>query len=102
MQESECGGYKWRAPAHHKTGNKSNKIFTMVLGHTARGGDVVALPLNVLGKARDGHTISGIKNNLYSLNALVKEGYIPIFDSKGFKVYDATNTKIWVTRGAVL
>ena len=43
-----------------------------------------------------------MKNNLYSLNSLVKEGYVPIFDRKGFKVYDATNTKIWVTRGAVL
>ena len=102
MQESECGGYKWSAPAHYKTGNKSNKIFAMALGHTARGGDIVTLPLNVRGKANEGHTVSGIKNNLYSLNGLVREGYIPIFDSEGFKVYDATNTKIWVTRGAVL
>ena len=102
MQESECGGYKWSAPAHCKTGNKSNKIFAMALGHTARGGDIVTLPLNVRGKANEGHTVSGIKNNLYSLNGLVREGYIPIFDSEGFKVYDATNTKIWVTRGAVL
>ena len=86
MQESECGGYKWKAPAHYKTGNKPNKIFAMALGHTARGGDVVTLPLNVRGKANEGHTASGIKNYLYSLNGLVKEGYIPIFDSKGFKV----------------
>ena len=26
------------------------------------------------------------KNNLYSLNGLVKEGYIPIFERDGFKV----------------
>ena len=86
MQESECGGYKWKAPAHYKTGNKSNKIFAMALGHTAKGGDVVTLPLNVRGKANEGHTVNGIKNNLYSLNGLVKEGHIPIFDSEGFKI----------------
>ena len=79
MQESEGGGYKWRAPPHYKTGNKSKKLFSMALGHTARGCDVVDLPLNARGKAREGHTVSGLKNNLYSLNSLVKEGYIPFF-----------------------
>ena len=72
------------------------------MGHLAPGNDVVELPLNVRGKAKEGHTASGIKNNLYSLNGLVKEGYVPIFERDGFKVYDATNTKILVMRGTVL
>ena len=54
MQESECGGYKWKAPPHYKTGKKSNKLFSIALGHTAQGGDVIELPLNVRGKAREG------------------------------------------------
>ena len=57
MQESECGNFKWKAPAHYKTGNKSNKIFAMALGHTAKGGDIVTLPLNVRGKASEGHVL---------------------------------------------
>ena len=72
------------------------------MGHTAPGDNVVELPLNVRGKARERHTVSGIKNNLYGLNWLAKEGYVPIFERDGFKVCDSTNTKIWVTRGAVL
>ena len=58
MQESECGGHKWRAPPHYNTGKKSNKLFSMALGQTARGGDIVELPLNVRGNAKEGHTPS--------------------------------------------
>ena len=61
MQESECGGYKWKAQPHRKTGKKSNKIFSMAMGHTAPGDDVVELPLNVRGKTREGHIVSGTK-----------------------------------------
>ena len=74
----------------------------MAMGHLAPGNDVVELPLNVHGKTKEGQTVSGTKNNLYSLNGLVKEGCVSIFERYRFKVYDATNTKIWVTRGAVL
>ena len=42
-------------------GQKSNKIFSMAMGHTARGGEVVELPLDVRGKAKEDHTVSGIK-----------------------------------------
>ena len=42
------------------------------------------------------------KNNLYSINQLAKEEYTSIFASGGFKVYDTANTKIRVTRDAVL
>ena len=50
MQESECGGYKWKAPPHQKTCKKSNKILSMAMGHTTPGDDVVELPLPVKGK----------------------------------------------------
>ena len=85
MQESECRGCKWKAPSHRKTGKKSNKIFSMAMGHTAPGDDVVEMPLNVRCKARERHTVSGEKNHPYSLNWLVKEGFVPIFERDGFK-----------------
>ena len=87
------GGYKWKAPPHQKTSKKSNKIFSMATGHTAPGNNVVELPLPVRGKAFEGHTAKGIKNNLYSLNRLVKGGYVSFFECSGFKVCNSTNTR---------
>ena len=101
-QESECGGYRWTGRPCQLTGRKSSKVFVMALGHTAPGGDVVDLPLPLREEAREGRTVKGIQNNLYSINRLVKQGYIPTFTGDGFKVYDATNTKIRVSRDAVL
>ena len=75
----------------------------MANGHLALGDDVVELSLNVRARQSKGRTHhQWDKNNLYSLNGLVKEGYVQIFERDKFKVYDATHTKIWVTRGAVL
>ena len=101
-QESECGGYRWTRPPCRPTGKKSRKVFSMALGHTAPGGDVVDLPLPLREAAREGHTVEGIQNNLYSVNRLVKQGYAALFTDDGFKVYDATNKKIRVSRAAVL
>ena len=50
-------------------------------GHTAPGDDVVELSLNMRGKAREGHTVSGIENNLYRLKWIVKEGHVPILSA---------------------
>ena len=41
-------------------------------------------------------------NNLYSIPKLVQEGYIPIFEKYEMGAYDARNTKITVSRAAVL
>ena len=49
MQESECGGRKWKASPHRKTGEKSNKIFSMAMGNLAPGNDVLEL-LSVWGQ----------------------------------------------------
>ena len=68
MQESQCGGYKWKAPPHQKMGRKSKKTFSMAMGHTAPGDGVVKLLLPIRGKACETHTVKGIENNLYSLN----------------------------------
>ena len=102
MQESECGGYKWKAPPHRKTGEKSNKIFSMAMEHIAPGDDVVELTLNVRGKANEAHTVSGIKKQPVQPQLAGKRRVRSIFWRNGFKVYDAINTTIWVTRGAAL
>ena len=46
--------------------------------------------------------IPGIQNNLLSTNQLAKARYITIFDEEEVNIYNATNTYIKTTRGAVL
>ena len=48
------------------------------------------------------HIIDGIKNNLLSINEFAKEDYITIFDGKEVNIYDDQNTKVTVSRGAIL
>ena len=76
---SECGAYKWTGDPFKMTGEKSNKIFSMALGNIAPGQDIVNLPLPLRDKATRSHTVSGLQNNLLSMNTGVREGYIPIF-----------------------
>ena len=52
-------------------------------------------------EAREGHTIKGLQNNLYSINKLVQADYIPIFNKDTFDIYDAKNTIVIVSRRAV-
>ena len=87
-QESECGGYRWAGPPCQPTGRKSSKVFAMALGHTAPGGDVIDIDLQLplRESACEGHTVKGIQSNLYSVNRLIKQGYTAIFSDNGFKV----------------
>ena len=45
IKVSECGQYKWDGEPFKHTGNKSNKCFSMALGHQAHGQDEVDLNL---------------------------------------------------------
>ena len=76
-------------------------LFSMALGHVAPGTDVVDLDLPLRKEAREGHTVEGLRNNLYSISKLVQANYIPIFLEDSFQIYDATNTTITVLRDAV-
>ena len=67
----------------------------------APGTDVVDLNLSLRKEAREGHTVEGLRNNLYSISKLVQANYIPIFLEDSFQIYDATNTTITVSRDAV-
>ena len=46
--------------------------------------------------------ILGIQNNFLSTKKFDKTKYMTIFDEEGVNIYDATNTDIKTTRGAVL
>ena len=71
------------------------------MGHVAPGEDVVDLALPLRKEARIGHTITGLQNNLFSINKLVDADYVPIFLRDSIEIYDATNTTITVSRDAV-
>jgi hypothetical protein len=102
MHTSECGDYSWKGAPFTATGEDSNKLFSMALGHRAPGEEVVDLHLPLRRKSRRGHTVRGITNSLQSLNSAVLDGYIPIFDGQHVHFYDSRNTKITVSRAAVL
>ena len=101
-QVSECGDYKWTGHPYDPTDEESDKVFSMALGHTAEGGEVVDLHLPLRQKARRGHTVEGITNSLLSMGKLAENEYIPILDNNEINIYDSRNTQITVSRGAVL
>ena len=74
----------------------------MARGDVAPAEDIVRLDLNVRDKAKEGHTVNGVKQNLLSTSKLVREDYIQIFERDKVSVYDARNTKVTVSRAAVL
>ena len=74
----------------------------MALGNIAPGDDVVHLNLPLREAATEAHTVPGIKHNLFSINNLSNENHISIFDGDKLSIYDANNTKVTVSRRAVL
>ena len=99
---STCGRYRVAGDPFVPKGNKSNKVFAMAMGHIASADEVKLLRHNVRGAAREVHATDGIKNNLLSINEFAKEDYITMFDGDEVNIYDARNTKVTVSRGAIL
>ena len=102
IKVSECGHYKWAGEPFKYTGKESNKCFSMALGHQAHGQDEVDLSIPLRKEAREAHTLNDVTNNLYSIPKLVQAGYVPIFEKDEMGIYDKRNTKITVSRAAVL
>ena len=99
---SECGRYSLSPDPFIPTGRMSDKVLQYAGGNIAKAGEIKEMPLNIRKEAREVHMVPGIQNNLFSTNALAKAGYIQIFDNEQVNVYDSRNTKITVSRGAVL
>ena len=74
----------------------------MARGDVAPAEDVVHLNLPIRDEVRAGHTVNGVKHNLLSVIKMVRAGYVPIFEEDVVNFYNARNTKITVSRAAVL
>ena len=56
---STCGQYELKGAPMEYTGEQSNKIFQMALGHLAAGQDKTKLAVNLNDQARAAHTVPG-------------------------------------------
>ena len=84
------------------TGKMSDKTFEYGDGTTAAADELRELPFNLRAPARDVHMLPGVRHTLLSMNRFAEAGYISIFDEDEVNIYDATNTEITVSRGAIL
>ena len=95
--QSTCGKYVLLNDPFISTGRKSNKIFSMALRNVAETKNA-----NQRSPADEINIVPGIKHNILSMNQLAASKYIANFDEDKVNVYDTTNTKVTVSRGAVL
>ncbi len=85
------------------TGKPSNKVFQLPDGTRTPASDIHQLHHNIRQSARDVHIVPTIANNtLLSTAKFAAAGYITVFDGEEVNIYDANNTKVSVTREAIL
>ena len=101
MKFSECGKYGGNGAPFTKTKKNSDKSFPIWLGNVAPANNVVELNLPLRKKARTGHTVLDVTNNLISMNQLAKDNYITIFGNNKVSTSYFTNTEVSVSRWAV-
>ena len=99
---SECVKYRLDSDPFIATSRKSDKIFQYAGGKISAADKIKQLTFKVREGSKDGHMIPGIQNNLLSTTQFSKTQYIKIFDEEEVNIYDATNTEIKTTKGAVL
>jgi hypothetical protein len=85
------------------TGKPSTKVFQLPDGKRTPASDIQQLHHNVRQLAKDVHIVTTIaSNSLLSTAKFTAAGYITVFDGKEVNIYDANNTKVSVTREALL
>ena len=85
------------------TGKKSDKIFQVPTGDIIEATEIMELDLNVREPAKRVDIVPGVTtNNLLSTGKFADAGYITVFDEDEVNIYDAQDTIVTVTRGAVL
>ena len=72
------------------------------MGHRARADEVRLLQHNLREPARSVDMVPGIQNSLLSTGKFADANYISIFDKDEVDIYNANNTVITVSRGAIL
>ncbi len=89
--------------AYNLTRKRSSKIFQLPDGTRTPASIICLLHHNICQPARDIHIVPIIPTNLLISTAKFAEaGYIMVFDDKEVNVYDASNTKVIVTRQMIL
>ena len=84
-------------------GDKSNKIFQMPTGHTTQATEVKLLQHKVRDPARQLDIVPGIRtDSLISMAKFADADYMAVFDKDKVEIFDANNTKVEVTNGAIL
>ena len=99
---SECRKYRLNSNPFIATSRKKNKIFQCAGGTISAADKIKQLPFKVREGAKGVHMIPGIQKKIFSANQFVKAKYITIFDKEEVNIYNATNTEIKTTKGAVL
>ena len=85
------------------TGDKLNKIFKMPTGHTTQAKEVKLLQHQVRDPTRKIDIVPGIKtDSLISMVKFANADYMAVFDKEKVEIFDANNTKVEVTNGAIL
>jgi hypothetical protein len=85
------------------TGRISNKIFQLPDGTRTAAATVSELAHNVWQPAKDVHIVPSIESNsLLSTAEFAEAGYITVFDNEEVNIYYAHDTKLIVSRGAIL
>jgi hypothetical protein len=85
------------------TGQQSTKAFYMPNGTVEAATDVDELHNKVCHPAKDIHIVPEIERNLLlSMAKFADANYIAIFDKDKINIYDAYNTKVTVSRSAIL
>ncbi len=85
------------------TDKRSHKVFELPNGTKKPASEIQELQHNIRQPTKDIHIVPDIcKNSLISMAKFAKAGYITIFDNKEVNVYNAQNTKVIVTRQAII
>ena len=79
------------------TGQKSDRVFLMVLGNIAPEDKIKCLPFKIRHPASKVHMVPGIKHNLLSMTQFAETKYNTNFDEDQVNIYDATNTEVMVS-----
>ncbi len=86
-----------------RTGRASKKKFVLPGSKIVNATKIAEYPFKVRAPAQELHITPGVtKNSLLSTSKFANANYITIFDKEAVNIYDANDTTITVTRGAIL
>ncbi len=86
-----------------RTGHASRKKFVLPGGEIVNATEIAEYPFKVRAPVQELHITPGVtKNSLLSTSKFADANYITMFDKEAVNIYDANDTTITVTRGAIL